>query len=280
MSRYPCPFAIAHSADMEKRRLGGERLECCRHPSLNLAGLVGRLRGHHGQPTRLDLGIREALLGLATEASGVRVELDEVASAVVGGQILEAVGRVAVEDGRRRGVAVVRVAVLRVDDVEQGGERVVPPRAVGLLGRMDLWYAGSAVATLATGFLRAGLGAKGGLSTDFSGQVDPRLVADDPSGDLAVLAAPEGGAVTVRLMRRKPCNASRIAASRVKLRTIGPIPFWQAWCLRAARVAGCPRLPAPARPCPCPAGPAFSCDPPSSPACWWWPVPRSGPTWC
>lgn len=35
-------------------------------------------------------------------------------------------------------------------------------RAVGLLGRMDLWYAGSAVATLATGFLRAGLGAKGG----------------------------------------------------------------------------------------------------------------------
>jgi putative membrane protein len=35
-------------------------------------------------------------------------------------------------------------------------------RAVRLLGRMDLWYAGSAVAVLATGFLRAGLGAKGG----------------------------------------------------------------------------------------------------------------------
>lgn len=35
-------------------------------------------------------------------------------------------------------------------------------RAVRLLGRMDLWYAGSAVAALVTGFLRAGLGAKGG----------------------------------------------------------------------------------------------------------------------
>lgn len=35
-------------------------------------------------------------------------------------------------------------------------------RTVRLLGRMDLWYAGSAVAVLATGFLRAGLGAKGG----------------------------------------------------------------------------------------------------------------------
>jgi putative membrane protein len=35
-------------------------------------------------------------------------------------------------------------------------------RIVRLVGRMDLWYAGSAVAVLATGFLRAGLGAKGG----------------------------------------------------------------------------------------------------------------------
>ena len=35
-------------------------------------------------------------------------------------------------------------------------------RVVRLLGRTDLWYAGSAVAVLATGFLRAGLGAKGG----------------------------------------------------------------------------------------------------------------------
>jgi putative membrane protein len=35
-------------------------------------------------------------------------------------------------------------------------------RTVRLLGRMDLWYAGSAFAVLATGFLRAGFGAKGG----------------------------------------------------------------------------------------------------------------------
>ena len=35
-------------------------------------------------------------------------------------------------------------------------------RGVRLLGRMDVWYFGSAGAALATGFLRAGLGAKGG----------------------------------------------------------------------------------------------------------------------
>ncbi len=35
-------------------------------------------------------------------------------------------------------------------------------RLVRLLGRMDLWYAGSAGVVLLTGFLRAGLGAKGG----------------------------------------------------------------------------------------------------------------------
>ena len=35
-------------------------------------------------------------------------------------------------------------------------------RGVRLLGRMDIWYFGSAAATLVTGFLRAGLGAKGG----------------------------------------------------------------------------------------------------------------------
>ena len=35
-------------------------------------------------------------------------------------------------------------------------------RTVRVLGRMDLWYAGSAVAVLASGFLRAGLGVKGG----------------------------------------------------------------------------------------------------------------------
>ena len=34
-------------------------------------------------------------------------------------------------------------------------------RTVRLLGRMDLWYFGSAIAVLATGFLRATLGAKG-----------------------------------------------------------------------------------------------------------------------
>ena len=34
-------------------------------------------------------------------------------------------------------------------------------RVVRLLGRMDLWYFGSAIAALATGFLRATLGAKG-----------------------------------------------------------------------------------------------------------------------
>ena len=35
-------------------------------------------------------------------------------------------------------------------------------RTVRLLGQMDLWYAGSAATVLLTGFLRAGLGAKGG----------------------------------------------------------------------------------------------------------------------
>lgn len=34
-------------------------------------------------------------------------------------------------------------------------------RVVRLLGRMDIWYFGSAIAVLATGFLRATLGAKG-----------------------------------------------------------------------------------------------------------------------
>ena len=34
-------------------------------------------------------------------------------------------------------------------------------RVVRLLGRMDLWYLGAAIAVLATGFLRATLGAKG-----------------------------------------------------------------------------------------------------------------------
>ena len=34
-------------------------------------------------------------------------------------------------------------------------------RVVRLLGRMDIWYFGSAIAALATGFLRATLGAKG-----------------------------------------------------------------------------------------------------------------------
>jgi putative membrane protein len=35
-------------------------------------------------------------------------------------------------------------------------------RGVRLLGRMDIWYFGSAAAALITGFLRAGAGAKGG----------------------------------------------------------------------------------------------------------------------
>ena len=35
-------------------------------------------------------------------------------------------------------------------------------RTVRLIGRMDLWYFGSAIAALATGFLRAAFGAKGG----------------------------------------------------------------------------------------------------------------------
>lgn len=35
-------------------------------------------------------------------------------------------------------------------------------RLVRLIGRVDVWYAGSAAVVLLTGFLRAGLGAKGG----------------------------------------------------------------------------------------------------------------------
>ena len=35
-------------------------------------------------------------------------------------------------------------------------------RMVRLIGRMDLWYFGSAIAALVTGFLRAAAGAKGG----------------------------------------------------------------------------------------------------------------------
>ncbi len=42
-------------------------------------------------------------------------------------------------------------------------------RAVRLLGRVDLWYAGSAFTVLASGFLRAGFGAKGG-------DLSPRIV--------------------------------------------------------------------------------------------------------
>src|SRR5690349_9498395 len=34
-------------------------------------------------------------------------------------------------------------------------------RAIRLIGRVDLWYFGAAIATLFTGFLRLGLGAKG-----------------------------------------------------------------------------------------------------------------------
>jgi putative membrane protein len=34
-------------------------------------------------------------------------------------------------------------------------------RAIRLIGRVDLWYFGAAIAALATGFLRLGLGAKG-----------------------------------------------------------------------------------------------------------------------
>lgn len=34
-------------------------------------------------------------------------------------------------------------------------------RAIRLLGRLDLWYFGAAIAVLVTGFLRLGLGAKG-----------------------------------------------------------------------------------------------------------------------
>lgn len=34
-------------------------------------------------------------------------------------------------------------------------------RLIRLIGRVDLWYFGSAIAALVTGFLRAGLGAKG-----------------------------------------------------------------------------------------------------------------------
>ena len=34
-------------------------------------------------------------------------------------------------------------------------------RLIRLVGRVDLWYFGSAIAALVTGFLRAGLGAKG-----------------------------------------------------------------------------------------------------------------------
>ena len=40
--------------------------------------------------------------------------------------------------------------------------RPLDARSVRLLGRMDLWYFGAAIAALATGFLRLGLGAKGG----------------------------------------------------------------------------------------------------------------------
>ena len=40
--------------------------------------------------------------------------------------------------------------------------RPLDARWIRLLGRMDLWYFGAAIAALATGFLRLGLGAKGG----------------------------------------------------------------------------------------------------------------------
>ena len=40
--------------------------------------------------------------------------------------------------------------------------RPLDRESVGVLGRADLWYAGSALAALATGMLRAAAGAKGG----------------------------------------------------------------------------------------------------------------------
>lgn len=40
--------------------------------------------------------------------------------------------------------------------------RPLDARSIRLLGRMDLWYFGAAIAALVTGFLRLGLGAKGG----------------------------------------------------------------------------------------------------------------------
>jgi putative membrane protein len=40
--------------------------------------------------------------------------------------------------------------------------QVLDAPLIRLVGRVDLWYFGSAIAALATGFLRAGLGAKGG----------------------------------------------------------------------------------------------------------------------
>lgn len=51
-------------------------------------------------------------------------------------------------------------AFLTVQAVLLKGE--LDARTVRQLGRSDLWYAGSAGAVLLTGFLRAGLGAKGG----------------------------------------------------------------------------------------------------------------------
>ena len=51
-------------------------------------------------------------------------------------------------------------AFLTVQAVLLKGE--LDARTVRQLGRCDLWYAGSAGAVLLTGFLRAGLGAKGG----------------------------------------------------------------------------------------------------------------------
>lgn len=40
--------------------------------------------------------------------------------------------------------------------------RPLDARAIRLLGRLDLWYFAAAIAALATGFLRLGLGAKSG----------------------------------------------------------------------------------------------------------------------
>ncbi len=51
-------------------------------------------------------------------------------------------------------------AFLTVETILIG--RPLDERSIRMLGRMDLWYFGGAIAALITGFLRLGLGAKGG----------------------------------------------------------------------------------------------------------------------